>query len=638
MYNDSPLAKRLGVQVCLRDFAKKLKGMNGDHASNEKSTAKAMQSWKRDQILDEMGEDRMLEMEADELLSLLGQWKENRIADAGGQAVWDALSPAEQAERDGALMKDLKAQLGSEIYDQLSDQEKKKIDFFLWAGCAMHKDQNSFKGGNHRMMGTYERHKIPPPMTLANAANAALLRKVLDPAKHREEPLTETEIAALEASTRGGVKLTAIAGALFNNKDDKKGQGDTYLMHFKAKYGESFRRFPDTNNTRFGSHGEAAGNLLRYHEGYVEYMQLIRDKKLKPAWTNIESNIAKALECTRTLEELAVLALYTQAISHPYMRFVRGPGTEEVNILDLGPLHVEVQDHCRMIIDDPMLLLTPGTESYVLGSLDGLEWEEPEVVQAVHARLDEMPYIKLLLVAFFEGALATWIRFSAEFAPGGLIDTATADERLEAWMPSTNDANEGALGSYSSMRKKKPTLTFHQYNALAMYCRNDTQDFMRLLNEDDHAYLRRRARIIDSSGLERQRRQRQVEFDQWVVKITQAKRAAQRAKIAANIRRLESVILLTSLDQVDGLTVAKLDDQLDALRRYDDGVPLKSKCGNKAKRQEKLREALERYWARIAVHGVPVGLLRSCEGQGEAEVLIAEDWYAQEDDMESEEE
>lgn len=34
--------------------------------------------------------------------------------------------------------------------------------------------------------------------------------------------------------------------------------------------------------------------------------------------------------------------LYAAAITHPYMRTIRAPGTENVNILDLGPLHDEV--------------------------------------------------------------------------------------------------------------------------------------------------------------------------------------------------------------------------------------------------------------------------------------------------------
>ncbi|KZT32243.1 hypothetical protein SISSUDRAFT_964622, partial [Sistotremastrum suecicum HHB10207 ss-3] len=59
----------------------------------------------------------------------------------------------------------------------------------------------------------------------------------------------------------------------------------------------------------------------------------------------------------------------------------------------------------------------------------------------------QLPHLKPLLVAFFEGALETWRRFSAEFAEGGDIHSASPADRSDSWMPPTNDENEGALGS-----------------------------------------------------------------------------------------------------------------------------------------------------------------------------------------------
>ena len=50
--------------------------------------------------------------------------------------------------------------------------------------------------------------------------------------------------------------------------------------------------------------------------------------------------------------------------------------------------------------------------------------------------------------AFLKGASSTWDRFTSEFVPGGMIDEATDLEKDLAWMPATNDLNEGALGSY----------------------------------------------------------------------------------------------------------------------------------------------------------------------------------------------
>jgi hypothetical protein len=43
-------------------------------------------------------------------------------------------------------------------------------------------------------------------------------------------------------------------------------------------------------------------------------------------------------------------------------------------MLDLGPLHTQVQEHIQKIIDDPELLLSSHT-SFVDSAMDGKEWE-----------------------------------------------------------------------------------------------------------------------------------------------------------------------------------------------------------------------------------------------------------------------
>ena len=63
----------------------------------------------------------------------------------------------------------------------------------------------------------------------------------------------------------------------------------------------------------------------------------------------------------------------------------------------------------------------------------------------------DFPQLKPALVAFFKGAQETWKQFSSEYAPGGLIDEATEEEKDHAWMPPTNDVNKGALGSFRVM-------------------------------------------------------------------------------------------------------------------------------------------------------------------------------------------
>jgi hypothetical protein len=84
----------------------------------------------------------------------------------------------------------------------------------------------------------------------------------------------------------------------------------------------------------------------------------------------MEQNLWNALHCTATLTEFAVLALYAQAISHPYMQEICSASEKKVNMLDLGPLHKKVYFHIQCIIGNPTFLIGPDA-SYHAGAMDG---------------------------------------------------------------------------------------------------------------------------------------------------------------------------------------------------------------------------------------------------------------------------
>jgi hypothetical protein len=61
----------------------------------------------------------------------------------------------------------------------------------------------------------------------------------------------------------------------------------------------------------------------------------------------MELNVYNALQDPATLTELAILVLYAQSVTHPYMCSVRRQGMECTNILDLGPLHFDLKAHIQ---------------------------------------------------------------------------------------------------------------------------------------------------------------------------------------------------------------------------------------------------------------------------------------------------
>jgi len=148
VFNRSPLAKRLQENLTVRQFFCTLKGMNGDHAANKKSTAKGFQKLKTETAVNDLGDTLLAAKSLIDLVLHLAAWNAKKIAEAGGPEAWDALSDLEKSEHDARLMKEIVAALGKEAYDVLSPEDRRTLDLFIWAGCCMHKDMNSLRGGN----------------------------------------------------------------------------------------------------------------------------------------------------------------------------------------------------------------------------------------------------------------------------------------------------------------------------------------------------------------------------------------------------------------------------------------------------------------------------------------------------------
>ena len=263
-------------------------------------------------------------MHTEEIDVLFDKARDDMIDRAGGQDAWEALSEADKALQQAIMMKQTLILLGEDKYAEMSEEERCDLDFFVWTGCGCHKNLNSVSGGNTSMMAWWAENNIAPPILLGNRDNAAVLNNL-----DSLDDLTPAEQHALESTTRGGVKAASLAGAIFNHKDDKKGQQDTFKWWFQNA-GIPIA-FPDTSNNRYGTYCVAAGILLLYLDKFLEFLEFVRDSKKKRGFTNMEKNLYNALKDPATLTELAVLALYAQAISHPYMHQIRG---KNQNMLD----------------------------------------------------------------------------------------------------------------------------------------------------------------------------------------------------------------------------------------------------------------------------------------------------------------
>ncbi|KAG1860155.1 hypothetical protein DFJ58DRAFT_779665 [Suillus subalutaceus] len=85
-------------------------------------------------------------------------------------------------------------------------------------------------------------------------------------------------------------------------------------------------------------------------------------------------------------------------------------------------------------------------------------------------------------------------------------------------METTNDANEGALGTLRITLRRAPRMSLSQFNARLQYKKNQTGTYIKtFLGRRQRKYLRGKARELDSNGGERKRRRAQVEYDRKLI-------------------------------------------------------------------------------------------------------------------------
>lgn len=609
IFNNSPLAKREGLQFVPDDFAYRLIGTSGDHAADQKKSHEILRIWRMEVILQRLGEEALFQMDVTRVIALLVPLKGKQIEKHGGQEAWDKLTEDERATADIEIIREV----GKQVFEKLPEDHRRCLTSFIRTGCCMHKDLNCVKGGDKAVQGMWEKENKTQPILLANKDNAAVLA-----GRTESSTRTNAEIRAEEVSKRGGSHTTALGGMICRNKDTKKGQQDTYDYYMLCHVGHRVP-YPDVSNTRYGSHGEAAGTIIAYRQHFINFMEFVRNAKDKPGETNIEKNFANALKDTPTLTELCVLALYYVNVSRPFMKHVRA----HENLLDLKSFFENKVTFLNRVIGETEIW-TSHEFTHEAGSLDGDEWDEwgTKVVNAVKELAPSLPDLKSAILAFVSGARDTFVeRFSDEFKEGGDIDKLTEAERQTLFFSPTNDGNEGALGSLRLGKRRRPGETLHKFNASFTARQNHAEEFMseKLKENVDHIYLRQVARTRDESHFQRRMKEAQIESDKAKVAenmLKEAKKQGKRDEREAMLVETGKKLVLTDAE-IDGLDNKELNRQLDFHREEErklpravivaetstEKVPLKSHMKAKPDRVLQLKKAVARYLFRCQTSG-----------------------------------
>ncbi|GLB43920.1 hypothetical protein LshimejAT787_1501040 [Lyophyllum shimeji] len=210
-YNASPFGQSNPMDVW--KFAGAILGLMTDHAADQKKLAQLLLGWKLESIRALEGRKFMEKAALTDLLPVILEENEKKIEQAGGIRAWEKLPEAEKEHRDAETCEKLCMRFGETVWQEFSEDQRRAAALFVWAGCCMHKEQNSVKYGAQRMANYWIVKKLTGPVKLMNRENATAAGA--GPSKAQEN--------ALEASQGSAVKLTSLAGAVFQHKDDKKG-------------------------------------------------------------------------------------------------------------------------------------------------------------------------------------------------------------------------------------------------------------------------------------------------------------------------------------------------------------------------------------------------------------------------------
>lgn len=561
LFNNSPLRLSRNVNLSDEILWTKILGYMGDHSEDQNKLSRLAKQKKAASVRHLLGQQALENMSETQRQSMLSTATTQAIVSVGVDT-WGYLGEEAKKSHCEIALREMRQSLGESAYNSLSPSNKGRIDLFIRAGCGSHKELNGFKGFCTGMTKFWLETDVEGPVKLMNKANAA--------AAAADSGLSEAAQRAFAVSNGGVVKLASLAGALFANKDKKKGQQDTYRIFFWNKLSYDVP-FPGTSSVRYQSFYKASAVLIKYRHLYLEFLDLVAMKKESGSLNHLEGNVKKGLEDLPTLKEMCSSILYAQSIGHPYSRKIHEFTNNMTNALDLGPFHHSVTAFISRLIENPSLILAPDANCKT-GALDGLGWEDPEAYYAAKALLKDfdMSIFESLFVSGLKSALETWKRFTSEFITGiviytdstllicesgGLIDSLSKEDRELVFLMPTNDINEGSLGERRQTSVRSPNLSNTQHNARKMFRYNNTAAWMRRhLNSSGHKHIRKVARSIDCSGNTYKSKRKQAEYDRATADLKRHQHSARKEKKQKELNYMQSITLLSADElQVPGV-------------------------------------------------------------------------------------
>jgi hypothetical protein len=233
-------------------------------------------------------------------------------------------------------------------------------------------------------------------------------------------------------------------------------------------------------------------------------------------------------------------------------------------------------------------------------TLHGLQWDNTAVLAALQDHRTKLPYLKDLFVAYCQGALQTWLRFTSEFSADGLIGSLTPEQRTKAFLPTTNDANEGALGIWRVWSRRFPSLTLHRFNAINMNKANQTKVYISdNFTPEQHKWVRAEARLIDTSQIEVNRKANIVAAQVATAAKNEASLSLRTERRQKREEHVAGITLILDPEAIQKLRGPELDDQLRVYKKFTtlwNGKRLPALSGLSVAAKKKLTTEMAQYY------------------------------------------
>jgi hypothetical protein len=111
-FKSSPFAQHGKVTLLVDQFLEKLRGMNSDHAEDQKKVFALLKQLKEELAYETLGAEKLADMEPGNLFLLLEEVIDGNIDDAGGPEEWKKLSESERSERFSSSIKEFTIEHG----------------------------------------------------------------------------------------------------------------------------------------------------------------------------------------------------------------------------------------------------------------------------------------------------------------------------------------------------------------------------------------------------------------------------------------------------------------------------------------------------------------------------------------------